>query len=150
MPQVTYSFANVDCAIVGPNGTFSMGFGAGIDEGGITAELTEVRGAQRAGADGQAMTTLYTGKLGKITIRVQKTSPLNAFLSALYNADASDATQYGQNTIACRDSSLLDVIAGAQCGIEKHASQTYGKEGPMNEWVFLVGTLNFVLGGGGR
>lgn len=147
--QVTYSFANVNGSIVGPNGAFSFGFGAGIADGGISAEMSEVKGSAKPGADGRAMISLYSQKLGKIVVRVQKTSPLNAFLSAIYAADTSDASQFGQNTIVVSDAGLLDVISGQSCFIEKLPTQTYGKDGAENEWTFVVGQLDMLLGGGG-
>ncbi len=149
MPQITYSFANVAGSIVGPNGAFSFGYGSGIDDGGITAEMSEDKVDIKTGADGKPMATLHASKLGRITVRVQKTSPLNAFLSALYGADNSSATQVAQNTIVVRDLGGIDVIAGQNCAIAKFPSLTYGREGPPNEWVFVVGQLDMMLGGGG-
>lgn len=147
--QIAYAFANINGAITGPNGAFSFGFGAGIDDGGITAEMSDAKVVMTAGADGKPMATLHSSKLGKIVVRVQKTSPLNAFLSALYNADTSSPSQIAQNTIVVTDLGGLDVISGQSCAIEKLPNVTYGKEGPANEWSFVVGQLDMLLGGGG-
>lgn len=149
MALKNYAFANVNASIVGPNAAFSMGFGSGLDDGGISVEFAEPRVGMKAGADGQAMVSFYSQTLGKIIIRVQKTAPVNALLSAMFAADSADPTQVGQNTILVSDLALVDLCAGKQCAIEKHPNIVYGKEGPMNEWTFLVGQLRVLLGGGG-
>jgi hypothetical protein len=144
----TFSFLNVHCSITGPGGSFQLGSGAGSAEEGITAEYAEEKNAMTIGADGSVMHSLHAGKSGKITVRLLKTSPVNAQLSQMYAAQTVSSALHGLNVITVNDSARGDLIAGRQCAFAKHPTVTYSKDGAMNEWEFHVGMLDMLLGSG--
>jgi hypothetical protein len=47
------------CSISGPNGSFSLGAGAGDAEGGISVVMTEDKSTMTIGADGSVMACLH-------------------------------------------------------------------------------------------
>lgn len=144
----TYSFLSVLATINGPNGTFSLGYGAGPSDEGITIEMAAPKNTRTTGADGSWMHSLHAGQSGKITCRFLKTSPVNSQLMTMYNADTSDPASHGQNTI-----SVTSILAGDQhtcegCAFAQQPTNTYGTEGAMLEWVFDVGRIRTVIGSG--
>lgn len=146
-----YSFLDSQCAIVGPGGAFTIGGpGAGNSEEGMTVEMTEEKSTMVVGADGTPMHSLHATQGGRITIRLLKTSPVNAQLSALYAVQTVSSALHGQNTITLKNSPLGDSITGVYCAFRKFPNNTYAKEGGMLEWEFDVGILVSSLGGGGN
>lgn len=147
----TYSFLDTNVAITGPGGSFTIGGqGAGNSDEGITTSMTEDKNTLTAGADGTPMNSLHAAQLGKITIRLLKTSPVNAQLSALYAVQAASSALWGLNTITLKNAVSGDSITGTQCAFKKFPDQTYAKEAGMVEWEFDVGSLVSSLGGGGN
>lgn len=144
----TYSFESITASIVGPNGSFAIGNGAGVDEGGISIERAEPKNTRTTGADGSWMHALHAGKSGKITVRLLKNSATNALLSAMYDADTNNPAAHGQNTIKVNSTLAGDNHSGEGCAFAQYPSIVYAKEGPMLEWVFDVGKLESVLGSG--
>lgn len=146
--MATYSFLNVQAAISGPGGSFSMGSGAGVAEEGITADPVEDKNTVNYGADGTPMHNLHAAKPGLITVRLLKTSPVNAQLNELYNLQTSDASLHGQNTITVSDPNRGDFITAQLSAFKKRPTVVYSKDGAMNEWTFDVGILDMDLGAG--
>jgi len=146
--MATYSFQDNMCSIVGPNGSFSLGAGAGDAEGGISVVMTEDKDTMTIGADGQVMHSLHAGKSATVTVRLLKTSPTNALLSAMYAADCQNSQNFGFNTISVRDMARNDVIVCRDSAFAKFADITYAKDGGEMTWTFHAGTVDFVLGSG--
>ena len=147
----TYSFLDTQCAITGPGGSFNLsGSGAANAEEGVTVEMQEDKNTMTIGADGTPMHSLHASQGGRITVRLLKTSPVNAQLSSLYATQTISSALHGQNTITIKNAPLGDAITGTFCAFKKFATQTYAKEGGHNEWEFDVGTLVMSLGGGGN
>jgi len=144
----TYSFLDTVCTIIGPNGAFPLGQGAGVDEGGITVEMREPKNTMKIGADGTWMHSLHAGKGGKVTVRLLKNSPTNALLSAMYNADTSNPSAHGQNIIQVNQLTSLDEITTQGCAFLQQPTVTYDKEGPMLEWTWDAGQVDMLLGAG--
>jgi hypothetical protein len=144
----TYSFESVNATITGPNGTFSIGQGAGVDEGGITVEMSEPKNTRTTGADGLWMHSLHAGKSGKVTVRLLKNSVTNALLNAMYNADTSNPAAHGQNVITISNVLSGDVISAQGAAFSQQPTMTYAKEGGMVEWAFDVGRVEETLGAG--
>lgn len=132
--MTTYSFMSVTAAISGPNGSFDLS--NGNSEGGISHSMREDKNAQTVGADGTVMNSLHAGNTGTVTVRLLKTSPVNALLSNMYAADKSDATVWGQNVITIRDVARGDHVTCSQCAFKKFPDETWDKEGPALEWTF--------------
>jgi Bacteriophage KPP10, Structural protein ORF10 len=144
--MATYSFNNVQACIVGPGGSFSLGYGAGVAEEGITVEMTGEKDVLTIGADGTPMHTLLADKSGKATVRLLKVSPVNAQLQALYDAQSLSASLWGQNIITVTNSSSGDVISCRSVAFAKSPAKTYAKEPGVMEWEFNCGQIDSVLG----
>mgnify|MGYP001078389148 CR=1 FL=1 len=89
--MATYSFQNVTATLVG-SGVVNFGYGAGNSKEGITVEPNEDINAMYIGADGEGMHSLKSNKSGTVTIRLMRTSPQNAQLQLLFNAQTLSST----------------------------------------------------------
>lgn len=145
--MATYSFSNVQASITGPGGTIQMGNGSATAEEGITTEPTE-RNTMTTGSDGSVMHSLHAAKPGKITVRLLKTSPVNAALSQMQAFQMASSATHGQNVITVTDPVRGDVVTGIFCAFKKPPNLTYAVEGGMNEWEFDVGQIDELLGSG--
>lgn len=141
-----YSFLDVAASLVGPGGVISLGAGAGVADEGITIEPTGDVGAMLVGADGSGQHSLYGDKSGRITVRLLKTSPVNAALMAMYSLQTASADAYGQNTLVITDTSRGDVVSCRQVAFSKAPSTTYGKEAGMMEWDFNAVIIDRAFG----
>ncbi|WP_089177148.1 phage protein [Bosea sp. AS-1] len=148
MASNTYSFLDVQAAIDGPNGSFSIGNGAGSSDEGITVAQAEDRGSLVVGADGYGMHSLHAAKNGSVTVRLLKTSPTNAMLMDMFNIDTSSSANYGQNTISIRNPVSGDSVTCVGCGFRKVPDVVYGKDGGMMEWTWNAAQIDYVLGTG--
>jgi Protein of unknown function (DUF3277) len=144
----TYSFLDVQAAITGPGGAFSIGAGSGNAEEGITIAPTEDVDTMTIGADGTPMHSLHASKGGRVVVRLQKTSPTNALLSQMLALQRSSGALHGQNTITITNTATGDNITCQLCAFGKQPEIKYGKEGGFNEWEFLCGIVDQQLGGG--
>ena len=94
------------------------------------------------------MHSLHAGKGANLTVRLLKTSPTNAQLSAMYGLDTVLSQSHGLNTISIRDMARNDVIVCQQCAFAKFPDMTYAKEGGEMVWGFHAGIVDFKLGTG--
>ncbi len=143
-----YSFLNVNAAIVGPGGAANLGAGAQVAEEGITVEPVEDKNVMTVGADGAGQHSLIASDAKTATIRVLKTSPVNAILMAMYNVQSSSSSLWGRNVLTIADTGSGDVITLQQAAFKKTPALTYAKEGGFNEWVFDVVKGDVILGAG--
>lgn len=141
-----YSFLDVQAAIVGPGGAFSLGSGAGAAEEGISIDPSGEIDGMQIGADGSGQHSLHADKSGKVTIRLLKTSPVNKLLSAMYNFQTASAASHGQNTITISDAVRGDVITCRQSAFAKAPNLNYGKEAGTQDWEFNAIAIDRVLG----
>jgi hypothetical protein len=144
----TYSFSEVMATIMGPNGSFPIGQGAGVAEEGITIEPTE-KTTMLIGADGNFMHSKHADQSGRCIIRLLKTSPTNALLSSLYGLDDFNPGTFGQNVITVSSLTLLDQWVLAGVGFSKFPNTTYARAGGIMEWEFQCGRITRILGNGG-
>lgn len=143
-----YSFLNVNVGMVGPGIVANLGSGAAVSEEGVTIETTEDKNVMTIGADGQGQHSLVASDAVSITVRVLKTSPINALLMAAYNLQSASSKLWGQNIFTINDSGRNDYIVIQAAAFKKRPTITYAKEAGMNEWTFdgIKGTI--VLGQG--
>lgn len=147
MPAQTYSFLDVAASITGPGGSFPLAAGAGAAEEGITIEMLEDKDDMKVGADGQIMHSLRASKAARVTVRLLKTSPVNAQLSLMYNLQAQSSGLWGNNVIVVSDVARGDQISSAQLAFARQPTVVYAKDGNVNEWAFL-GAVDELLGSG--
>lgn len=145
--MATYAFASFQGAISGVGGSFNIGFGAGISDGGISTTMAEDKNNATTGADGTVMHALRAGNLGRITIRCLKTSTLNARLSYMYNLQKQTPAAWGQNVVSGADVIRGDNFVLAQAAFVKFPDNTWDKDGKDIEWE-LTGNLEEQIGAG--
>lgn len=144
----TYSFLDVYATLVDAvsGANLSIGSGAGVAEEGITISQIDSIGHLQIGADGTPMQSLQATRGARLTLRLLKTSPVNAQLMALAETQRTSGALWGQNTITITNIATGDKIANAQCAFDKLPDNNYDKPGRMFEWTFLVGNNTSILG----
>lgn len=140
----TYSFLNIQATLSGPGGVISLGSDAGIAEEGISIEPIEDKDAMTVGADGSIMHSLRASNAQRVSIRLLKTSPINALLSNLYNFQRLSSANWGQNTLRISDTIRGDVISGSLMAFAKQPVVAYAKDGNMNEWSFMGNVIDLL------
>ena len=146
--MATYSFLSVQATISGPGGLLSLANGAAAAEEGITFALDEDKNTKTMGADGAGMHSLHAGRPGTVTVRLLKTSPVNAALMQMYNLQQSTPATWGGNTLTVRDTYRGDVAVARECAFKKAPDLTWAKDGNVNEWVFDAIYIDETLGTG--
>ena len=144
--MATYSFLDVSAAIVGPGGAFQLGNGAGAAEEGIDIEPMAEKETMTIGADGVPMHSLHADKSGTVTVRLLKTSPVNAQLNAMYNLQQLSAAVWGNNVITLTNSVTGESITCRSVAFKKKPKMAYAKDGGTNEWQFNAGFVDSTLG----
>lgn len=144
----TYSFTDVKVSFSGPGGSFSLGSGVGNADEGITMDMMEDKNTMTIGADGSGMHSLHASKAARATVRLLKTSPANAQLSAIYNFQQQSSALWGQNLITVQDFARGDQVTLRNCAFAKQAPVAYSKDGGIMEWVFDAITRDDLIGSG--
>ncbi|MGF6837065.1 hypothetical protein QF001_000932 [Paraburkholderia youngii] len=144
--MAAYSFKSVNATLVGPTGSFSLGYGSANAEEGIDIVMAGDKNTMTVGADGEVMHSLHADKSGQITVRLLKTSPLNQKLQATYDAQSLTASLWGQNVITVTNVDSGDITVGRQCAFKKKPDLNYKKDGDVVQWVFDAGKIDTVLG----
>jgi hypothetical protein len=143
-----YSFEDVVCTISGPFASFDLSKGAGVADEGISIDFDEDKATKTMGAGGDGMYSLHAAQGGSCTIRLLKTSPMNARLSQMYDYETSSSAYYGQDTITVRDAIRGDNWVLQGCGFRRHPPGGYGKEGGIVEWSFHALVVDGKFGDG--
>lgn len=142
----TYSFQDVVASLAGPTGVLDLGYGAAVAEEGISVAMAGDKNTMMIGADGEGMHSLHADKSGTVTVRLLKTSPQNAKLQAMYDAQSLSASLWGQNLIVIRNPQSGDVTTARTCAFKKKPDLNYKKDGDIVEWVFDSIKIDTVLG----
>lgn len=142
-----YSFLDVNASIVAPGGSFNFGSGAGVAEEGINIDFTKDKNVQTVGADGKVMNSLIASQAGTITVKLLKTSTVNAKFSQMYNIQKVSSAAWGLGVITVTNNTSGDSFSITNCAFKKHPSVVYDTDGRFNEWTF-DGVIEGSLGGG--
>jgi len=137
---------DVTASINGPGGNFSLK-GDNAEEGIAIEPLGDVN-TMTAGADGGVMHSLSAQTSGTVTVKLLKTSPVNAQLMTMLNYQRASSARHGQNTITVRDTASGDIITCTACAFKKVPSFTYAKEGGAMDWALDAGAITYVVGSG--
>ena len=116
-----------------------------VDGSFVDVEYNEETFKPYTGADSEHARSRNANESGKITIKLNQTSPCNDLLSLIYNTDKE--TGNGIVPIAIKDGSGNTVVFGAECYIEKAPKISFGKDIEAREWVFYVAKLKIHVGG---
>lgn len=141
-----YSFLNISCLIAGPGLVANLAAGAAAAEEGITIEPSTDKNEMTIGADGKGQHSLIADNSGKLTVRLLKTSPINALLMAAYDLQTSSSALHGQNIVTITDSARGDLHVFQAVAFRKKPKIDYQKTAGMNEWEFDAISVNSVLG----
>lgn len=141
-----YSFLNVTCAVAGPGLAANLGAGAASAEEGITIEAVEDKNVMTIGADGKGQHSLIASDAAKVTVRLLKTSPLNALLMAAFDAQSINSALWGLNIFTIVDTARGDTTIAQSCAFTKKPSINYKKEADLLEWVFDCISVTTILG----
>ena len=150
MALFTYSFLDTLATLQdGATGQFfALASGAGVAEEGITVEQVADVDDMVIGIDGVPVHSLVANKGAHVTVRLLKTSPINALLQNLLQQNRNTAATWGQMTIRVSNGPLGDNITNQACAFAKVPNITYAKDAGMNEWRFNVGICDVLLGAG--
>lgn len=146
--MAVYSFQNVNGSIAGPGGFAALAAGSAAAEEGLTIEMVEDKNVMTIGADGAGQHSLVASTACHVTVRLLKTSPINAILMLMYNLQSASAGLWGSNVMTFVDTSRGDLILITGAAFKKFPTVTYAKEGGMMEWTFDGITNSSVLGVG--
>lgn len=142
----TYSFQDVTATLAGTTGVVDLGFGAANAKEGITVALATPRNTMTVGADGEVMHSLKADKSGTVTVRLLYTSPTNALLQAMYDAQALSSSAWGNNVIVIRNKGNNETTTCRSCAFQKQPDRVYAEEGTTLEWVFDCGKIDTISG----
>lgn len=145
--MAAYSFLDVQAAINGPGGSFSLSSG-GIASEGITTAMVADKNTMTVGADGSIMHSLHASKAAKVTVRCLKNGSINSLLSKMFAYQTSASAYVGGNTITIRNPQTGDSTTASQVAFTKKPDNTNAEVGGMLEWVFDCGVLDELLGNG--
>lgn len=143
---MTYSFLDVSATLVGPGGILNLAAGAAAAEEGITIEPVEDKNVMTIGADGKGQHSLIASDAADVTIRLLKTSPLNAALMAMYDLQSVSSKLWGSNILTVINSASGDNTVVQNMAFKKKPTITYAKESGMMEWTFAGISANSILG----
>lgn len=144
--MAAYSFLDVNATLVGAGAVIDLGAGSANAEEGISTSMVDDKNTMTIGADGEGMHSLHAGKSGTVTVRLLKTSPQNAKLMALYDAQSLSSSLWGMNVITITNSASGDAIGCRSCAFKKRPDLNYKKDGDIVEWVFDSVKIDAILG----
>lgn len=145
--MASYSLKDVKATIAGPGGTFPIGPGTGVAKEGISVEMEDANN-MLIGGDGEGVHSMRPTKAARVTVRVLKTSPVNAFLSQLYRYQKGSSLFWGQNVITITNLVTGDDYHATECAFNKHAGVTWAEDANINEWIFDSIKCDPILGVG--
>lgn len=142
----TYSFLDFTATLAGITGLVDLSYGAAHTEEGADVKMAGDKNTMTIGADGEGMHSLHADKSGQITFRLLQTSPVNAKLQAMYDAQSLSATLWGKNVIVIRQTAAGDIVTARDCAFKKLGDLPYKKVGQFLEWAFDCIKIDRVLG----
>lgn len=142
----SYSFLDVNATLVGAGAVIDLGAGSANAEEGISIVMAGDKNTMTVGADGEGMHSLHADKSGQVTVRYLKTSPKNAQLMALYDAQSLSSSAWGNNVITVTHSVSSDTTVARSCAFKKRPDLNYRKDGDIIEWVFDSIKIDGILG----
>jgi len=145
---MVYSFQDVVATLIGPGGALSLGAGSSNAKEGISVTFLEDKNNLLMGADGNGVHSLRASKATRITVRLLKTSPLNAGLSAMYALQSASSLFWGQNLLTVTNPITGDDYPCEEVAFQKFTDLTWAEDANINEWPFVAIKADPVLGVG--
>lgn len=142
----TYSFLDVTATLVAAGASIDLGAGASVAEEGIEINPVGDKNTMTIGADGEGMHSLHADKSGNVIFRFLKTSPVNAKLMALYDAQSLSSLLWGTNLIRISNPTVGDIAAARSCAFKRRPNLKYAKDADIVEWHFDAIKTDIILG----
>lgn len=143
-----YSFLDTLATLTGPTGSVNLGAGAGVAAEGITVAPSADTNTMTIGADGRGIHSLSADTSKIITVRLLKTSEVNAVLQRYYNSQRVSSLFHGRNVLVISNLVNGDVVTCRGVAFAREPDYAAGTEAGINEWVFHAIESSTVLGTG--
>ena len=125
------------------NGVPVTNFASGDDV--FKAERLADNASHDVGVDGNMVISLSADKSGQITIKLQQTSPMNAYLSKItIGQDFMEG--FVPVTVEQADTYRLDGVGTTVGYVKKHPDYQRGGKASVVEWVFIFEQMHMILG----
>lgn len=144
--MATYSFQQVTATLTGASGVINLGYGSATTKEGITVTQTQPRNAMMVGSDGSVMHSLRCDKSGTVTVRLLETSPVNAQLQVMYDAQSLTPSAWGANVLVIVNKGNNETTTCRNVAFQNAPTVTYAEDGSMKVWVFDCGQIDRVTG----
>jgi Protein of unknown function (DUF3277) len=99
------------------------------------------------GTDGKVARSKTNDGRAQIELRLMNTSPTNAALSAIHNADKYAPGGAGIGAFLCVDLNGTSLYAGGNAWIKKAPDVTFGREANERVWQIEIDTIRDFTGG---
>lgn len=141
MSVTTYSFQDLNASLSHPSvGQISMN-GEGV--GSITISRANDVTAHDLSADGSVMVSKIKAKNGTVAISTPQSSPLNAFLSKLYNyCEVAPSREWARATIILRHLTLGEGTVCTGVSFQKRADKAYQSQGQQVTWNLMAANID--------
>ena len=116
-----------------------------VDGDFVSAEKAGDAFAMKSGADGFVTRVAQNHPEGSITIKLMQSSPANAVLQTLYQAD--EATGQAAFPVTVKDLFGGDLVTTSQAWFRKIPNFSKGRDIGENEWVLDCADLTIIHGG---
>ena len=144
--MATYSFMNITATLAGAQGVIDLGYGAAVTKEGITVTMAQERDAMVVGADGEVMHSLRMDKSGAVIVRLLYTSPTNAKLQTMFDAQTLTSSGWGANVLTIRNKDNDEVITCRDVAFTRSPDRNYAEDGQFLEWSFNCGKIDVITG----
>jgi hypothetical protein len=143
----TYAFADVHAVFSGPFGVILLGDGSGADDGGISTEAIDEQNRMSIGADGSGFHTLISSRAAKLMIRLLKTSPQNAALQQMFNAQRQASIYWGKNSFSLANPMTGDSMKATGVAFGRQPGNAWAKDPNVIEWDLYAIRATQTMGG---
>lgn len=121
----------------------------GLAEGddSISAKRLTDSASHKIGGQGNMVVSFSADRSGEITIKLQHTSPSNAYLKGLVDLqELNGGKGFLPVPVRAQDTYRNDIASGTRGYIKKPADQQRGEKSTTQEWGIVVENLNLVYG----
>jgi hypothetical protein len=125
------------------NGVPVTNFAAGDDA--FKAERLVDNASHEVGVDGNMVVSLSADKSGQVMIKLQQTSPTNAYLNKI-TAGQDYMEGFVPVTVEQADTYRMDSVSTTVGYVKKHPDYTRGGKASTVEWTFIFEEMHMILG----
>lgn len=109
------------------------------------AERLADNASHEVGVDGHMVVSLSADKSGQVTIKLQQTSPTNAYLNKI--TTGQDFMEgFVPVTVEHADTYRMDTMGSSLGYVKKHPDYVRGAKAGVVEWIIILEQMYFILG----